>query len=180
MTRGDLAAPRRRASTLGGLGMSLLTETSRGSASFLLDQGRYDGRQRVPADWVAAATSRQVPTTTGQPGLGAGVRLPVLALPARLPGRRRVRPVLRGAPRAGRVVAITAATTDMQDLLDIMWATVPAALTGDAPLSADDQAAEGLQTRLGLSPIPHRPGPARRRRRWPAGLTRSRRWRATA
>ena len=47
--------------TLGGFGLNLTTESLARFGELLLDQGRYDGRQLVPADWIAAATSKQVP-----------------------------------------------------------------------------------------------------------------------
>ena len=56
-----------------------------------------------PSEWVAEATrvaGRQ--PGRAEPRLAPGLRLPVLDVPARLPRRRRLRAVLRGAARAGR------------------------------------------------------------------------------
>lgn len=145
--------------TLGGFGLSLTTESLARFGQFLLDQGRYDGRQLVPADWVAAATSRQVPNDNqDNPDWKQGYGYQFW--------RSRHGYRADGAfcqfclvfPEADGYVVTTAATTDMQDLLDIIWATVPDALMGEAPLPADEQAAEGLHTRLAQLDLPAPPG----------------------
>ncbi len=68
-----------------------------------LQQGRWGDAQVLPArvgprgDHTPGLDRRR-----GQDRLGPGLRLPVLGRPARLPRRRRLRPVLRGAAGAGR------------------------------------------------------------------------------
>jgi len=45
----------------GGWGLSLNTESLANFGQLLLQRGEWEGRQLIPADWVDAATARQVP-----------------------------------------------------------------------------------------------------------------------
>jgi CubicO group peptidase (beta-lactamase class C family) len=45
----------------GGWGLSLNTESLANFGQLLLQRGEWEGRQLVPAEWIDAATSRQVP-----------------------------------------------------------------------------------------------------------------------
>ncbi|HEY0690568.1 MAG TPA: serine hydrolase [Kribbella sp.] len=61
--------------TLAGWGLSLNTESMARFGQFLLQKGAWEGRQLVPADWIAAATAKQVSnanqdTLDGQQGYG--------------------------------------------------------------------------------------------------------------
>jgi CubicO group peptidase (beta-lactamase class C family) len=61
--------------TPGGWGLSLNTESLARFGQFLLQKGRWEGRQLVPAEWIAAATAKQVSnanqdTPDGQLGYG--------------------------------------------------------------------------------------------------------------
>jgi CubicO group peptidase (beta-lactamase class C family) len=59
----------------GGWGLSLNTESVARFGQFLLQQGEWEGRQLVPAEWIAAATAKQVSNANhdsldGQQGYG--------------------------------------------------------------------------------------------------------------
>jgi CubicO group peptidase (beta-lactamase class C family) len=61
--------------TPGGWGLSLNTESLARFGQFLLQQGQWEGRQLVPAEWIAAATTKQVSNANhdsldGQQGYG--------------------------------------------------------------------------------------------------------------
>jgi CubicO group peptidase (beta-lactamase class C family) len=135
--------------TLGGFGLSLTTESVARFGRFLLDQGRYDGEQLVPAEWIEAATGKQVPNDSQdnvdwQQGYGYQF------------WRSRHGYRADGAfsqyclvlPEQDTLVATTAATTDMQKVLDIVWTTLLPALRGDVPLPPDDPASARLRERL--------------------------------
>ena len=101
---------------IGGWGLSIKTEDIARFGLLYLQKGVWQGKRLLPEAWVAEATSKQV-SNGDRPGqrLGAGLRLPVLALPARrVPGRRRLRPVLRRAAGAGRRRGDHGGVGDMQ------------------------------------------------------------------
>ena len=88
----------------GGYGLSVRTEDIAKFGQLYLQKGKWQGKQLVPGG-VGRGGHRPADVEREQPEerLGPGVRLPVLAVPARgLPGRRGVRAVLHRAARAGR------------------------------------------------------------------------------
>ncbi len=90
--------------SLGGFGLSVTTEDIARFGQLYLQKGEWDGK-RHPARRVGGGRDRAPGLERQQPGerLGAGLRLPVLALPPRrLPRRRGLRPVLHRDARAGR------------------------------------------------------------------------------
>ena len=103
----------------------------------------------------SAATARQ--TSNGSnpdERLGPGLRLPVLAVPARgLPRRRRVRPVLRRPPEQDAVIAITSGMRDMQAVLNLVWDKLVPALKASA-LPPNATADKALATKLAALTLP--------------------------
>jgi len=51
-------------------GLNLTTRDYARMGQMFLQNGRYNGQQIVPADWVAASTAPSAPTTEGQIGYG--------------------------------------------------------------------------------------------------------------
>ena len=89
--------------SLGFSGLHATTETIAKLGQLHLADGVWEGRQLLPEGWAAEVRTRRVSTEPrGEPGLGAGLRLPGVDRPARLPRRRRLRPVLRDPAGARR------------------------------------------------------------------------------
>ena len=145
----------------GGWGLKLTTAALARFGQLYLDRGRYDGRQIVSGSWVSAATRAQIrqPLTGAPPGVD----------PAALPETsdwhqgygyqfwRCRHGGFRGdgafgqycivLPDTRTVVALTACTTDMQRLLNLVWQHLLPGL-GTAPREGDPVAAERLRARL--------------------------------
>ena len=152
--------------SVGGYGLSIRTEDIATFGQLLLRRGMWEGRQLVPAEWVDAATSRQVangsnPASDWDQGYGYQFW-------------RCRHGAYRGdgafgqfcivLPKEDAVVAITSGTRDMQRILDIVWRHL---LPGfrSAALPPDEAAHALLQDRLAGLRIPLPPAG-----RLPAGL----------
>jgi CubicO group peptidase (beta-lactamase class C family) len=138
--------------SLGGYGLYLRTEEVAKFAQLYLQNGRWNGKQLVPEEWIAQATVRQVPNGYGDHtkigidwrqgygfqfwrcthdayrGDGAGGQFLVIL------------------PRQDAVVVITASTGNMQGELNAIWDNLFPAFS-DRPLPED----AGAQERLKLS-----------------------------
>lgn len=132
--------------SLGGYGMYLCTEDIAKFGQLYLQKGNWNGKQLIPTEWVEQATSKQVPndqeshskigidwkqgygfqfwqcTHHAFRGVGAGGQFCVVI------------------PEQDAVIAITAATGNMQGELNAIWDNLYPAF-GDKPL-ADDAAAQ--------------------------------------
>lgn len=119
---------------VGGYGLSLRTGDIAAFGQLLLQRGRWRDRQIVPAEWIDAATARQTangsdPDSDWDQGYGYQFW-------------RCRHGAFRGdgafgqfcvvMPRQDAVVAITAGTSDMQGILDIVWRHLLPALGEDA------------------------------------------------
>ena len=131
--------------TFGGFGLSLTTESLARFGRLLLD----GGGDLLPADWVAEATSKQVPNDNQdnpdwQQGYGYQF------------WRSRHGYRADGAfgqfclvlPDTDTVVVTTAATGEMQEMLDVVWSVLPDAPASDVPLPDDADAHRRLTERL--------------------------------
>ncbi|HBB75631.1 MAG TPA: serine hydrolase [Planctomycetaceae bacterium] len=142
----------------GGFGLSIRTGDIASFGQLLLDRGQWRGRQLVPAEWIDAATSRQVangsnPDSDWDQGYGYQFW-------------RCRHGAFRGdgafgqfcvvLPQEDAVVAITAGTRDMQGILTILWRHLLPALRA-APLPPDDAGNARLRERLAALAVP-RPG----------------------
>lgn len=151
--------------TAGGFGLSMPTEGVARFGRLLLQGGRWDGVQLVPADWLAEATSAQISTEAKEDPdwrYGYGFQF------------------WRGAhdsyradgafgqyclvlPAQDTVFVATAAARDLQAILDIVWANLLPGLKSADPLPADPASVAQLAERLGRLriPPPAGSGPAR-------------------
>ena len=127
--------------SLGGFGLSVTTEDIARFGQLYLQRGEWDGKRILPAEWVAAATARQVsngsnPASDWEQGYGYQFW-------------RCRHGVYRGdgafgqfcvvLPEHDAVVAMTSGTKDLQGVLNLVWEHLlpgmkPAALPADETL----------------------------------------------
>jgi CubicO group peptidase (beta-lactamase class C family) len=148
----------RQGVSMGGFGLSVRTEDIAKFGQLYLRRGRWGGKQLLPETWVEQATARWM-SNGSNPGSdweqGYGFQF-----------WRCRHGVVRGdgargqfcliMPELDAVVAITAGTGNLQNVLDVVWASLlPALQEAKArvdPLAADAAAHDRLQRRLaGLS-----------------------------
>lgn len=129
--------------TFGGWGLKIRTEDVAKFGQLYLQKGLWNGKQLVPASWVAQATSKQVsngsdPTKDWDQGYGFQFW-------------RCRHGAFRGdgangqfcivMPEQDAVVAITADTRDMQAELNVVWdKLLPAFQSGPLPANVSEQA----------------------------------------
>jgi CubicO group peptidase (beta-lactamase class C family) len=141
--------------TLGGFGLDLTTESLARFGQLLLDNGRYDNAQLVPADWITAATSKQVPNDNqDNPDWKQGYGYQFWRSRNGYRADGAFGQFCLVLPESDTVVVTTAATTDMQEVLDIMWSVLPDALAADVPLEADDAGNQRLRDRVSRLELP--------------------------
>jgi CubicO group peptidase (beta-lactamase class C family) len=146
-----------RGVNVGGWGLSVRSGDLARFGQLYLNEGRWQGRQLIPRDWVRAATAWQVPNDHDagidwQQGYGYQFW-------------RCRHGAYRGdgafgqfcvvLPEQDTVVALTAGVTDMQAILDLVWTHLLPAL-GPAALPPDPAAHGALTARLGslaLEPV---------------------------
>lgn len=131
---------------LGGYGLYLRSEDIAKFGQLLLQQGRWEGKQLIPQDWIALATSKQVsngsnPDSDWEQGYGFQFW-------------RCRHGAYRGDGKSGQfcivlpeqdaVIAITANARSMQGQLNLVWEHLLEAFH-DRPLPADVDAYSRLQ-----------------------------------
>jgi CubicO group peptidase (beta-lactamase class C family) len=131
----------------GGWGLSLNTRSLANFGQFLLQQGEWQGRQLVPAEWIAAATSKQVsndnqPNTDWQQGYGYQFwRCQYGAYR----GDGAFGQYCVVFPEHDATLIITSASPDMQEVLNLVWQYILPALQGsDAPVATRPEKLEIL------------------------------------
>ena len=151
--------------TMGGFGLSLPPEAIARFGQLVLQGGRYDERQVVPADWLGQATSAQVPTEVKEDPdwkYGYGFHFWRSAHDSyRADGAFGQFCLL--LPEQDTVVVTTAAVPELQPVLDIIWTTLlPGLKSGDSlpPDPAGVQRLAGRLSGLRIDP-PTGSGPAR-------------------
>ncbi len=135
----------------GGYGLNIRTEDIAKFGQLYLQNGQWNGRQLVPADWIAQATSLQTsngsnPASDWDQGYGYQFW-------------RCRHDAYRGdgafgqycivLPKRDAVIAITSGVKDMQEVLNQVWDKLLPALESDEPLAANTAAATKLKQQLG-------------------------------
>jgi CubicO group peptidase (beta-lactamase class C family) len=118
-----------------------------------LQGGRWDGRQLLPADWVAQATSKQVDNPDREwPDWRQGYGFQFWMARHGYRGDGAFGQFCVVLPEQDTVVASTAYTMDMQGVLDALWEhLLPGLSTGAGRPPATDQAQRPAVTRLRLT-----------------------------
>lgn len=150
--------------SLGGYGLSLRTEDIAKFGQLYLQQGKWNGRQLLTAQWVEAATSKQVENDQAPSGKnpdwrqGYGFQFWRCQNNA-FRGDGRDGQICLVLPEHDAVVAITAQTGNMQGQLNLVWEKLLPAFQTKA-LPADAAAHAQLQQTLGRL-VAH-PAPAKK------------------
>lgn len=145
--------------SLGGYGLRVRTEDIAKFGQLYLQQGKWNGKQLLPADWVGLATSKQVsngsnPKSDWNQGYGFqfwqcrhnGYR-----------GDGAFGQYCVVLPDQDVVVAITSGVKDMQAVLNILWDKLLPACNDKKKLKANRAGVESLNTKLaGLELAPAR------------------------
>jgi hypothetical protein len=140
---------------LGGFGLSIKTEDIARFGQLYLQKGRWQGRQLIPADWVAAATSRQVtngssPTSDWEQGYGYQFWR---ARHGFYRGDGAFGQFCLVLPQYDTVVAITSGTRDMASVMNLVWDVIVPALK-PAPLAPNAAADRSLSAKLASLTLP--------------------------
>jgi hypothetical protein len=145
--------------SLGGYGLSIRTEDIANFGQLYLQQGRWNGRQLIPAAWVAEATSLQIangsdPDSDWDQGYCYQFW-------------RCTHGFYRGdgafgqyclvMPQYDAVMAMTSATKDLQGVLSVVWSKVVPAFS-DAALPADAASDHALAEKLAALTLPVQAG----------------------
>ncbi|CAN5501650.1 hypothetical protein BH10PLA2_BH10PLA2_02810 [soil metagenome] len=141
--------------SLGGYGLNVRTEDIAKFGQLYLQQGKYAGKQLVPAAWIQAATSRQTsngsnPQSDWDQGYGYQFW-------------RARHNAYRGdgafgqycivMPEQDTVIAITSGVRDMQAVLNLIWDKLLPAMSAE-PLPADEASDKKLQAKLSKLALP--------------------------
>jgi hypothetical protein len=134
---------------MGGFGLSIRTEDIARFGQLYLQKGMWHGRQLVPAEWVRAATSRQVsngssPASDWEQGYGYQFWR---ARHGFYRGDGAYGQFCLVLPQYDTVVAITSGTRDMASVMNLVWDRLVPALKAPA-LPPDAAADKALTTRL--------------------------------
>ncbi len=145
--------------TFGGFGLSITTEDIARFGQLYLQQGQWNGKQLVPAEWVAAATTRQTsngsnPASDWEQGYGYQFW-------------RCRHGLYRGdgafgqfcivMPEQDAVLAITSGVGDMQAVMQAAWDHLLPALAAK-PLAENPASHERLTKRLATLRVPPQSG----------------------
>ncbi len=141
--------------SMGGFGLSVRTEDIARFGQLYLQNGKWEEKQLVPAEWVADATSRHVsngssPTSDWEQGYGYQFW-------------RARHGFYRGdgahgqfclvLPQHDTVIAITSGTRDMASVMNLVWDRVVPALQA-SPLPEDAAANRQLKAKLASLTLP--------------------------
>lgn len=144
----------------GGWGLRATTAEIARFGQLYLQKGAWQGRQLIPEAWVDEATSARVPNATaGNPSVGR----PEWEQGYGYQFWRCRHGAYRGdgahgqfclvLPEQDAVVATTAGTPDLQQILDLFWEHLLPHF-GSAPLPSDRAAADALASRLRTLTLP--------------------------
>jgi CubicO group peptidase (beta-lactamase class C family) len=146
--------------SLGGFGLSVTTEDIARFGLLYLQKGDWDGKRVLPAEWVAAATSRQAsngsnPASDWDQGYGYQFW-------------RCRHGFYRGdgafgqycivMPDEDAVIAITSGVRDMQAVLNLVWEHLLPGMKASAPLPAEAAVEDRLARKLASLSLPPQAG----------------------
>ena len=141
---------------MGGFGLSLRTEEIARFGQLYLQKGVWQGKQLVPAEWVAAATSRQVsngssPTSDWEQGYGYQFWR---ARHGFYRGDGAFGQFCLVLPQYDTVVAMTSGTRDMASVMNLVWDRLVPALKASAlpPNAGADKTLSATLGALTLAP----------------------------
>jgi CubicO group peptidase (beta-lactamase class C family) len=139
-------------------GLHATTDAIAKLGQLYLQGGRWEGKQLLPASWVAEATRTQVSNSDGTPEgavsdwqQGYGYQFWMCRHGYRGDGAYGQFCVV--LPEQDAVIAMTAQTAQMQDLLNLMWEHLLPSF-GPEPLPGADKADTALAERLGRLELP--------------------------
>lgn len=140
-----------RGINVGGWGLSIRTEDIARFGQLYLQEGVWQGKQLVPAEWIAQATAKQVDNDTGHTQnidwrQGYGYQFWRCRYGA-YRGDGAFGQFCVVLPEQQTVIAITSGLSNMQAVLDLVWQHLLPAL-GPAPLPADPATHAALQQTL--------------------------------
>jgi CubicO group peptidase (beta-lactamase class C family) len=141
----------------GGWGLNIKTEDIARFGQLYLQKGVWEGRQLIPAEWVQAASSRQVPNAPNPSPdweQGYGYQFWRCQPSGMYRGDGAFGQYCIVMPEQDAVLAITSGVPDMQAVLNAVWGILLPGMKS-APLPADEVSAERLaQTLKGLKLSP--------------------------
>ncbi|TWT39295.1 serine hydrolase domain-containing protein [Blastopirellula retiformator] len=135
--------------SIGGYGLYLKTEDIAKFGQLYLQKGKWNGQQIISADWIAMATSKQVPngdTPDSDWNQGYGFQFWRCRHNA-FRGDGRDGQLCIVLPDQDAVIAITANTSDMKAELNVVWDHLLPALHEEA-LPADEQGVAELKATI--------------------------------
>ncbi|MGH3167443.1 MAG: serine hydrolase domain-containing protein [Trebonia sp.] len=148
---------------IGFTGLHVTTDAIARLGQLYLRKGQWDGRQVIPAEWVAEATRKHIDNAfNASPDWQQGYGFQFWMCRHGYRGDGAYGQFCVVLPEQDAVLAITAGTEDMQGVLDAAWAhLLPAFDTAPAGVAAEeaDAALAKRLTRLRL-PLPANAGPS--------------------
>jgi CubicO group peptidase (beta-lactamase class C family) len=119
--------------TNGGWGLSLNTDSVARFGQLLLQRGEWDGKQLIPAEWIDAATAKQVPNDNqDNPDWQQGYGFQFWrARHGAYRGDGAFGQYLLVFPDHDATLIITSASPDMQATMDVIWDHLLPALQGE-------------------------------------------------
>ncbi len=137
--------------SIGGYGLYLKTEDIAKFGQLYLQKGQWNGKQLIPADWVALATSKQVENdkapSAGNPDWRQGYGFQFWQCRhGAFRGDGKDGQFCIVLPKQDAVIAITALTGNMQKQLDLIWEHLLPAFHDELPENPSGH--ERLQTTL--------------------------------
>jgi CubicO group peptidase (beta-lactamase class C family) len=137
----------------GGFGLSIRTEDIARFGQLYLQQGKWQGKQLVPAAWIAAATARQ--TSNGSDpksdwAQGYGYQFWRCRHGA-YRGDGAFGQFCLVLPEQDAVIAITSGLKDMQGVLNLVWEKLLPAMESSSLPANDEAAGKLVQTLKGLT-----------------------------
>lgn len=142
--------------SVGGYGLRVRTEDIAKLGQLYLQNGRWNNRQLLPAAWVAAATSKQTDSQTGDNDWSQGYGYQFWRCkpaPGFYRGDGAFGQYCIVIPQLDTVVAITSESMDMQTSMNLVWDHLLPALQPTA-LPSNKAAYKELQTRLAQLQLP--------------------------